>query len=292
MKSPRFFIFAKTKRGRAFIVPIWKSITRSEIAVLNLAFGVSESVSCHFVKFLIIIPLPLPLVRFFESFVYVLLIPLHPRPSMSYAAYFSLPIELIHACDFAKQPLTPPGANCLPPIQRYEGTPPNILCQTSSLIPPFADEDSSMSDDDELQDSSSNSPNPILSDWFLNSHQSSFYLAEKTCEMVCYLWFASTSPAPRRHHSAAPHSSPQTTSLQFSVSPHFIQFMQKVLETTQVSQSVIVLSLHYIYRLKERNRLTNSLPGSEFRVAIAALMMANKFVDEYVCVIHFVVCSF
>ena len=134
-----------------------------------------------------------------------------------------------------------------------------------------------------MQDSSSSSPNPILSDWFLNSHQSSLYLAEKTCEMVCYLWFSSNSPSPHRHQFV-PHSSPLTASLQFSVSPHFIQFMQKVLETTQVSQSVIVLSLHYIFRLKERNRLTNSLPGSEFRVAIAALMMANKFVDEYVCV--------
>ena len=138
-----------------------------------------------------------------------------------------------------------------------------------------------MSEDDDLQDSSSSSPDRILSDWFLNSHQSSLYLAEKTCEMVCYLWFSSNSPSPRRHHFV-PHASPHTASLQFSVSPHFIQFMQKVLETTQVSQSVIVLSLHYIYRLKERNRLTSSLPGSEFRVAIAALMMANKFVDEYV----------
>ena len=202
---------------------------------------------------------------------------------MSYAAYSTtLPIELIHACDFAKQPLTPPGANCLPPIQRYEGAPPRL----SRLVQPpliriSPDEDSSMSEDDDLQDSSSSSPDPILSDWFLNSHQSSLYLAEKTCEMVCYLWFSSNSPSSRRHHFV-PHSSPHTASLQFSVSSHFIQFMQKVLETTQVSQSVIVLSLHYIYRLKERNRLTNSLPGSEFRVAIAALMMANKFVDEYV----------
>jgi hypothetical protein len=146
------------------------------------------------------------------------------------------------------------------------------------------DEDSSMSEDDDLQDSSSSSPDPILSDWFLNSHQSSLYLAEKTCEMVCYLWFSSNSPSSRRHHFL-PHSSPHTASLQFSVSSHFTQFMQKVLETTQVSQSVIVLSLHYIYRLKERNRLTSSLPGSEFRVAIAALMMANKFVDEYVFVL-------
>ena len=209
---------------------------------------------------------------------------------MSYAVYSTLPIELIHACDFAKQPLTPPGANCLPPIQRYEG-PPN----SSSSKPPLThnhlslDEDSSMSEDDDQQDSSSSSPNPILSDWFLNSHQSSLYLAEKTCEMVCYLWFSSNSPSPRRHHFV-PHSSPQTASLQFSVSPHFIQFMQKVLETTQVSQSVIVLSLHYIYRLKERNRLTSSLPGSEFRVSIAALMMANKFVDECVPVLHLAQC--
>jgi hypothetical protein len=290
MKSPRFFIFAKTKRGRAFIVPIWKSITRSEIAVLNLAFGASESFSCHFVKFLIIIPLPLPLVRFFESFVYVLLIPLHPRPPCLTPPTSPSPSNSSMPATSQSNPsLRLAQTVCL----RSNATKvrPQTLRAKPPLSSPFVDEDSSMSDDDELQDSSSNSPNPILSDWFLNSHQSSLYLAEKTCEMVCYLWFASTSPAPRRHHSA-PHSSPQTTSLQFSVSPHFIQFMQKVLETTQVSQSVIVLSLHYIYRLKERNRLTNSLPGSEFRVAIAALMMANKFVDEYVCVIHPPVCSF
>ena len=200
---------------------------------------------------------------------------------MSYAAYSTLPIELIHVCDFAKQPLTPPGANCLPPIQRYEGAPSSSRPEPP-LIRLSPDEDSSMSEDDDLQDSSPNSPHSGLLDWFLNSHQSSLYLAEKTCEMVCYLWFSSNSSSPSRRHQFVPHSSPHTASLQFSVSPHFVQFMQKVLETTQVSQSVIVLSLHYIYRLKERNRLTNSLLGSEFRVAIAALMMANKFVDEYV----------
>ena len=108
---------------------------------------------------------------------------------MSYAAYNSLPIELIHACDFAKQPLTPPGANCLPPILRYEGAPQMSRPNPPPLTPSFVDEDSSMSEDDDLQDSSSSSPDPILLDWFLNSHQSSLYLAEKTCEMVCYLWF-------------------------------------------------------------------------------------------------------
>jgi hypothetical protein len=63
--------------------------------------------------------------------------------------------------------------------------------------------------------------------------------------------------------------------------------MQKLLETTQVSQSVIVLSLHYIYRLKERNHFTPAQRGSEFRIAVAGLMMANKFLDEYVYHVDF-----
>ena len=80
----------------------------------------------------------------------------------------------------------------------------------------------------------------------------------------------------------SPESAPSSSPLQFNPSPTFVQFMQKLLETTQVSQSVIVLSLHYIWCLKERNRFTAGLPGSEFRIAVAALMMANKFLDEYV----------
>ena len=57
--------------------------------------------------------------------------------------------------------------------------------------------------------------------------------------------------------------------------------MQKLLETTQVPQSVMVLSLHYIHRLKERNLFTPAQSGSEFQIAVAGLMMTNKFLDEY-----------
>jgi hypothetical protein len=64
--------------------------------------------------------------------------------------------------------------------------------------------------------------------------------------------------------------------LSLLASPAFAQFMQKLLETTQVSQSVIALSLHYIYCLKEHNRFTSGQPGSESRVAVAGLMMANS----------------
>ncbi|OSX68028.1 hypothetical protein POSPLADRAFT_1064398 [Postia placenta MAD-698-R-SB12] len=127
--------------------------------------------------------------------------------------------------------------------------------------------------------------------WFTDiESRSSQYIAEKTCEMICYLWFSSlsqsSSPSKKNRmisqdqKSYIPPSNPSTASLQFSVAPAFVRFMQKVLETTQVSQSVIVLSLHYIYRMKARNRFTSGQAGSEYRVAIAALMMANKFVDD------------
>lgn len=129
---------------------------------------------------------------------------------------------------------------------------------------------------------------PQAVDWFdVSQTRSAHFIAEKTCEMICYLWF-STSPSTSSATSHSPNNSPPflhrpntaTTTQQLVASPTFIQFMQKLLETTQVSQSVIVLSLHYIQRLKEGNGVTAAQPGSEFRIAVAALMMANKFLDE------------
>ncbi|KAG1855970.1 hypothetical protein F4604DRAFT_1799664 [Suillus subluteus] len=126
-------------------------------------------------------------------------------------------------------------------------------------------------------------PRPI--DWFDDSlKRSPHYIAEKTCEMICYLWFSVSLSSSTSTQPLTPPYSPEipaaTSSLQLAASPAFVSFMQKLLETTQVSQSVIVLSLHYIWRLKERNRYTAGLPGSEFRIAVAALMMANKFLDD------------
>ncbi|KAG2135700.1 cyclin-domain-containing protein [Suillus cothurnatus] len=126
-------------------------------------------------------------------------------------------------------------------------------------------------------------PRPI--DWFDDSlKRSPHYIAEKTCEMICYLWFSMSLSNPTSTQPLTPPYSPEipaaTSSLQLAASSTFVSFMQKLLETTQVSQSVIVLSLHYIWRLKERNRYTAGLPGSEFRIAVAALMMANKFLDD------------
>ncbi|KZT35444.1 hypothetical protein SISSUDRAFT_1064481 [Sistotremastrum suecicum HHB10207 ss-3] len=125
--------------------------------------------------------------------------------------------------------------------------------------------------------------------WYGNNANMSV-IAEKTAEMVCYLWFVGGSEARRaarirksHHHSQG--SSPtyprfSDAARQFSPSPTFTQYMSKILEMTQVSQSVIVLSLHYIHSLRSNNHLTDGQPGSEFRVAVVALMMANKFMDD------------
>jgi len=159
--------------------------------------------------------------------------------------------------------------------------------------------------------SSSHPSYPI--DWLdFTRTRSAHFIAEKTCEMICYLWFSSppadavdneddsammkkgagkeevslTSPMKSAFSSSNPpakrpfSSTSPPSSLQLRTTPTFVSFMQKLLETTQVSQSVIVLSLHFIYRLKERNRFTPAQKGSEFRIGVAGLMMANKFLDE------------
>ncbi|KAG6844875.1 hypothetical protein H0H87_002820 [Tephrocybe sp. NHM501043] len=175
------------------------------------------------------------------------------------------PIAHIDRQIAARAPLTPPE-DVFPP-----NPPPRLADEPDVQEPPFA----------------LPRPDAPYTDWLdVSRARPAHFIAEKTCEMICYLWFATAAP---EHSYPTPTSSPpsfsqrpnpSTTTLQLVATPTFVQFMQKLLETTQVSQSVIVLSLHYIYRLKDRNRFTPAQPGSEFRIAVAGLMMANKFLDD------------
>ncbi|KAI0045731.1 hypothetical protein FA95DRAFT_1521155 [Auriscalpium vulgare] len=180
----------------------------------------------------------------------------------------------------------PLSAYPVPPLSAYE---PPYAFEEPPLLPPVDPSRVPVYTNDPPRTkplTPSPTPSPRVSDWFSESrHWSSHLLAEKTCEMICYLWFSkSSNPSPAINHSPPlsyfPHRNSKTAWLQFNVSSVFVHFMQKLLQTTQLSQSVIVLSLHYVYRLKERNSGTIPHPGSEFRVAVAALMMANKFVDD------------
>ncbi|KAI0358891.1 hypothetical protein OH77DRAFT_1420377 [Trametes cingulata] len=188
-------------------------------------------------------------------------------------------------------PVTPPPAEDYAQWDKYDASSYRLPAVDALPAPPRSLEPSPSSSQYEPPEDPFASTSYNL-DWFgSDSHRSSRFIAEKTCEMICYLWFSTlssnnASPSKRnrvhssQHASFSPNSNSSTATLQFSVSPAFVRFMQKVLETTQVSQSVIVLSLRYIYRLKARNPYTTGQAGSEYRVAIAALMLANKFVDD------------
>ncbi|PFH46486.1 hypothetical protein AMATHDRAFT_51008 [Amanita thiersii Skay4041] len=177
-------------------------------------------------------------------------------------------------------PLTPPADVVIP--AKYP--PPSQHLPPISPIPDEAS-DTSCSDDSEMRPPEPSEPFHYV-DWLdATRTRSSQFIAEKTCEMICYLWFATPTPV-EQSYSSPTNSPPFMTRstppapLQLAVTPTFVQFLRKLLETTQVSQSVIVLSLHYIFRLREKNRFTPAQPGSEFRIAVAGLMMANKFLDD------------
>ncbi|KAF8883839.1 cyclin-domain-containing protein [Infundibulicybe gibba] len=230
-----------------------------------------------------------------------------PRTPSAYtmnATLPSLPTELLSSWSLwrnPKPPLTPPMTSTfqsrtmrpvrmtLPPIAHLERHIPGVHPLTPPAetqhspepphLPPILDLPMEAPADDIFQS------RPVV-DWLdFTRTRSAHFIAEKTCEMICYLWFSVASPeqsypSPTNSPPFLPRPNSATTTLQLLATPTFVQFMQKLLETTQVSQSVIVLSLHYIYRLKERNRFTPAQAGSEFRIAVAGLMMANKFLDD------------
>ncbi|KAG7439541.1 uncharacterized protein BT62DRAFT_983407 [Guyanagaster necrorhizus] len=188
------------------------------------------------------------------------------RPTLPSIAQFD---RLAH---FDRQLSSRDLVSAMPPLTPPDDVPPPTYSPEPTLLPPLAT-------------TTTKPPAFDMSiDWLdVSRTRSARFIAEKTCEMICYLWFAS-SPPPQGSYS--PLKSPflgrpaTASNLQLVATPTFVQFMQKLLETTQVSHSVIVLSLHYIFRLKDRNNGTPAQAGSEFRIAVAALMMANKFLDD------------
>ncbi|KAI9300229.1 hypothetical protein BJ944DRAFT_188548 [Cunninghamella echinulata] len=65
-----------------------------------------------------------------------------------------------------------------------------------------------------------------------------------------------------------------------NASPAFKRFCFQVLTSTQLTESAVYLGLKYICHLLESNPSIEGAEGSEYRLFIVALMLANKFLDD------------
>ncbi|KAI9027652.1 cyclin-domain-containing protein, partial [Phycomyces nitens] len=75
-------------------------------------------------------------------------------------------------------------------------------------------------------------------------------------------------------------SNRETANIANEVSSAFRKFCRQILNATQLSESVIMLSLKYIAMLLQNNPLIQGAEGSEYRLFTVALMLANKFLDD------------
>ncbi|KAF9119790.1 hypothetical protein BG015_006236, partial [Linnemannia schmuckeri] len=112
----------------------------------------------------------------------------------------------------------------------------------------------------------------------INPQTSTLQLAEFASVMVYTLWH--TRPNINGASSNAYNVVPHRISVPPSAGPAFRKFCLKVLSATQLSSSVILLSLKYIQKLLKNNPSIHGQQGSEFRLFTVSLMLANKFLDD------------
>ncbi|KAJ2957352.1 hypothetical protein NQ176_g11251 [Zarea fungicola] len=107
-------------------------------------------------------------------------------------------------------------------------------------------------------------------------------LADFAAQMTCLFWFQSADDL---HKAESIYSIPATATLPPlpSLAKPYEQFRKwvlNVLQTTQVTQNVILLALLFIYRLKMSTPQIKGRAGSEYRLLTVALMLGNKFLDD------------
>ncbi|CAO3649183.1 unnamed protein product [Cunninghamella echinulata] len=104
-------------------------------------------------------------------------------------------------------------------------------------------------------------------------------MAEFSSTMVYLMWHLrnpSTSPInPSVIHTRPDHQQPFT-----GASNSFRKYCRTILQQTQLSESVVLLSLKYISLLLRNNPQLRGAEGSEYRLFTVALMLANKFLDD------------
>ncbi|KAI8970321.1 cyclin-domain-containing protein [Mycotypha africana] len=90
----------------------------------------------------------------------------------------------------------------------------------------------------------------------------------------------SSTTSPHSHVHPGPFLHPSAYYYYNNASPAFKKFCYQVLTSTQLKESAVYLSLKYIAILLKSNPSIEGAEGSEYRLFIVALMLANKFLDD------------
>ncbi|KAF7728100.1 hypothetical protein EC973_006615 [Apophysomyces ossiformis] len=119
-------------------------------------------------------------------------------------------------------------------------------------------------------------PSPPLADQSVTHVMAQ--LSEFAAFMVYVMWHA-RKPANRQTGTPSLYRS-SFPALTFDPSPAFKKFCLQILTATQLSESAVCLALKYIAILLQSNPFIEGAEGSEYRLFIVALILANKFLDD------------
>lgn len=99
---------------------------------------------------------------------------------------------------------------------------------------------------------------------------------------LAHLMWQSRKPMNKQQHYSPLYGSDsyQVNYTSTTASPAFKKFCFQVLTATQLQESAVYLSLKYIAILLQSNPTIEGAEGSEYRLFIVALMLANKFLDD------------
>ncbi|CAG8491777.1 4451_t:CDS:2 [Diversispora eburnea] len=103
--------------------------------------------------------------------------------------------------------------------------------------------------------------------------------------MTCFLWFGDymmdiTSNCSSSSCGSLVGNGIHGRFIDYQPTDAFKKFCRDVISATQVSHSVILLSLLYTARMKMNYPTIKGQNGSEYRTFTCALMLANKFLDD------------
>ncbi|ORZ07912.1 hypothetical protein BCR42DRAFT_442507 [Absidia repens] len=105
-------------------------------------------------------------------------------------------------------------------------------------------------------------------------------LADFAASIVYLMWHARKPFLVAATKPSSPYRHSFSSSVSGNASPAFKRFCLQVLTATQLSESAVFLALKYIANLLESNPSIEGAEGSEYRLFIVALMLANKFLDD------------